>query len=233
VLTIISINLMPNAPKQEPVQKTEGDQPEQSISVLQFFGKYPKTVPVIAALVLLYFCHNVFNTYLGAVLGDIMKGSTDEQIAAVQGNALFIQAMVELPTMFGFALILKRLSVNQVMAISGIFYSIKHVVLLLASNIPMFYAGMILQMFSFAALTPAIVYFANEQVNEEDRNKSQAVFATANTVGGLLASFVGGWMFQLLSVHAGLTVSVVASVAGTALMLLATMRLGLGKKLQA
>ncbi len=224
VLTAVAINLMPNAPKQAAPKKQgkKDAKTEESISVLQFFGKYPKTITVILALVLLYFCHNVFNTYLGAVLGDIMKGSSDEQIAAVQGNALFIQAMVELPTMFGFALILKKLSVNQIMAISAIFYSLKHIVLLLASNIPMFYAGMILQMFSYAALTPAIVYYANEQVNEEDRNKGQAVFMTANTVGGLLASFVGGWIFQLLSVRAGLTVSVVASVAGTILMVLGT-----------
>ena len=224
VLTAVAINLMPNAPKQAAPKKQDKKdaQPEESISVLQFFGKYPKTITAILALVLLYFCHNVFNTYLGAVLGDIMKGSTDEQVAAVQGNALFIQAMVELPTMFGFALILKKLSVNQVMAISAIFYSLKHIVLLLASNIPMFYAGMILQMFSYAALTPAIVYYANEQVSEEDRNKGQAVFMTANTVGGLLASFVGGWIFQLLSVRAGLTVSVIASVAGTILMVLGT-----------
>lgn len=221
-LTIVAISLMPNPPKQEAPQGKKAAQQGESISVLQFFGKYPQTVPVIAALVLLYFCHNVFNTYLGAVLGDIMKGSTDEQIAAVQGNALFIQAMVELPTMFGFALILKKLSVNQVMAISAIFYSIKHVVLLLASNIPMFYAGMILQMFSFAAMTPALVYYANEQVNEVDRNKSQAVFATANTVGSLIASFVGGWIFQLLSVRTGLTVAVAASVLGTVLMVLGT-----------
>ena len=171
---------------------------------------------------LLYLCHNVFSTYMGAVLADIMKGSTDEQVAAVQGNALFIQAMVELPTMFGFALILRRLTVNQVLAISAVFYSIKHLVLLFASSVPMFYAGMVLQMLSYAALTPAIVYFANEQVQDEDRNKSQAVFMTANTVGGLLASFVGGWTFQLLSIRSGLTVAVVASVAGTILMVMST-----------
>ena len=221
-LTALAINLMPDAPKALAASgdeaPTEPSEPTDQISVLQFFGKYPRTIMVILALVLLYFCHNVFNTYLGAVLGDIMKGSSDEQIAAVQGNALFIQAMVELPTMFGFALILKKLTVNQVMAISSIFYSIKHVVLLLATNIPMFYAGMVLQMLSYAALTPAVVYFANDQVGEEDRNKGQAVFATANTVGSLLASFVGGWMFQLLSVRAGLTVAVLASVIGTVLM---------------
>ena len=231
-LTITATMLMPDAPK---ALAAEGAQDEaapqgEPLTMRQFFAKYRQLLLVVASLVLLYFCHNVFGTYLGAVLAEFVPA---DQVEVVQGNALFIQAMVELPTMFGFSFIMKRLSVNQILAIAAVFYSIKHVILLFANSVPMFYAGMVLQMFSFAAITPAIVYFANDNVHEEDRNKSQAVFATANTVGSLLASFVGGWMFQLLSVHAGLTVSVVASVVGTALMLLATMRLGLGKKPQA
>lgn len=223
VLTAVAINLMPDAPKA--LAKPSADegakakQPEEAISVLQFFSKYPSTAIIIAALVLLYFCHNLFNTYMGAVLAEFVPAADVER---VQGNALFIQAMVELPTMFGFALIMKRLSIDKIMAISAIFFTAKHLVLLVSGNVPMFYAGMILQMLSYAAITPATVYFANEQVQEADRNKSQAVFMTANSVGSLLASFVGGWLFQLLSVRSGLMVGVVASAIGTALMVMGT-----------
>lgn len=221
ILTAIAINLMPDAPAIEEPKSDDPQQQAEPISVLQFFGKYPKTVIVIVSLVLLYFCHNIFGSYCGAVLGEFVPA---DQVESVQGTAFFIQAMVELPTMFGFALIMKKLSIHQILAISAIFYSIKHVILAFASSVPMFYVGMVLQMLSFAAMTPAIVYYANEQVQEEDRNKSQAVFTTANSVGGLLASFVGGWMFQLLSVRAGLMVGVVASIIGTILMVLGTMR---------
>lgn len=221
ILTAIAINLMPDAPSIEEPKSDDPQQQAEPISVLQFFGKYPKTVIVIVSLVLLYFCHNIFGSYCGAVLGEFVPA---DQVESVQGTAFFIQAMVELPTMFGFALIMKKLSIHQILAISAIFYSIKHVILAFASSVPMFYVGMVLQMLSFAAMTPAIVYYANEQVQEEDRNKSQAVFTTANSVGGLLASFVGGWMFQLLSVRAGLMVGVVASIIGTILMVLGTMR---------
>ncbi len=219
VLTTVAINLMPDAPK-ELARDDEPAQPQgETISVLQFFSKYPTTISVILSLVLLYFCHNLFQTYCGAVLAEFVPAADVER---VQGNAFFIQAMVELPTMFGFALIMKRVSVNKIMAVAAIFYSIKHVVLAMANSVPMFYAGMILQMVSYAAITPAVVYFANDQVDEADRNKGQAVFMTANSVGGLLASFVGGWLFQLLSVRAGLTIGVIASVIGTALMVYGT-----------
>lgn len=224
ILTIVAINLMPDAPKALAPKKEDAKKAVaakaaegEAISVLQFFSKYPSTTLVCLSLVLLYFCHNLFGTYLGAVLGEFVPAADVER---VQGNALFIQAMVELPTMFGFALIMKKLSINQIMALSAIFYSIKHVVLLMSNNVPMFYAGMVLQMLSYAAITPAVVYFANQQVQEQDRNKSQAVFMTANSVGGLLASFVGGWMFQLLSVRAGLLVGVAASIVGTVLMVM-------------
>lgn len=220
ILTGVAINLMPDAPKELATTDDEPAEPKgESISVLQFFSKYPSTTIVCLSLVLLYFCHNVFQTYCGAVLAEFVPAADVER---VQGNAFFIQAMVELPTMFGFALILKRFKVNQIMAASAVFYSLKHVILAMANSVPMFYAGMVLQMLSYAAITPAVVYFANEQVNEEDRNKSQAVFMTANSVGGLLASFVGGWLFQLLSVRMGLTVGVIASVIGTVLMVMGT-----------
>lgn len=220
ILTAVAINLMPDAPKELAATDDEPAEPKgESISVLQFFSKYPSTTIVCLSLVLLYFCHNVFQTYCGAVLAEFVPAADVER---VQGNAFFIQAMVELPTMFGFALILKRLKVNQIMAASAVFYSLKHIILAMANSVPMFYAGMVLQMLSYAAITPAVVYYANEQVNEEDRNKSQAVFMTANSVGSLLASFVGGWLFQLLSVRMGLTVGVIASVIGTVLMVMGT-----------
>ncbi|MBR3160019.1 MAG: MFS transporter [Atopobiaceae bacterium] len=212
--------LMPEVPRKA-TTGTSGEKgaAEASLSIPQFFGRYRSLVPVIGALVLLYFCHNIVNTYMGALLGTFETGAGVE---STQGTALFIQAMVELPTMFGFALLLKRMSVEKILAVAAIFYSIKHVLVLVACNagsVPLFYAAMVLQMLSFAAITPGIVYFANKHVAGADQNKGQAVFATANTVGGLLASFVGGWMFELIGVMPGLTVGVVASCAGTLLML--------------
>lgn len=234
LVTLAAINLMPRAPRQAEAPAAETDAAraagpagaaDEPVSLLQFFGTYPLTTVVIASLVLLYFCHNVFQTYCGAVLAEFVP---QDQVESVQGTALFIQAMVELPTMFGFALIMRHLSIPRILGLSAIFYSIKHVVLAMATSVPVFYAGMVLQMLSFASLTPAVVYLANELVAEGDRNKGQAVFMTASSVGGLLASFVGGWLFELLSVRAGLMVAVAASVVGTVLMLVGMRRIEQG-----
>jgi PPP family 3-phenylpropionic acid transporter len=230
LFTLCAALIMPPEPKDEVADTEAPAEKPASISIWPFFGRYSKVVPIICALVLLYFCHNVVNTYMGAILANIMVGATDAQVAEVQGNALFIQAMVELPIMFGFVFIMRKLTINQILVISAVFYSLKHIIILLAPSVPMFYAAMVLQMFSYAAIAPAVVYFCNEQVAAEDQNKGQAIFITSNSVGSLLASFVGGWLFQLLGVQVGLTIGVGASIVGTVLMVIGCGRLGLARK---
>ena len=219
ILTFFAVNLMPDAPKElaksddKPVEKGE------SISILQFFGKYRDLFFVVVALMLMYFCHFIINNYMAKVIGMFATTGIEE----IQGNALFIAAMLELPMMFGFSIVLNRLGVNRILIIASIIYSIKHVLTFMVTNVPMFYGAMSLQMLSYAALVPAVVYFSNEHVAEEDRNKGQAVFATASSIGGLLASFLGGWLFTFIPVRAVLGIGAASSVAGT-LLLIASLR---------
>ena len=104
------------------------------------------------------------------------------------------------------------------MIFASIIWSVKHVLTWLCPNVIVLYMIMVLQMLSYAALVPALVYFANESVEAQDRNKSQAIFAATATVGTLLASLIGGQLFQFMSVSAVLFIAVIASCAGTVLM---------------
>jgi len=216
-LTFFAVNLMPDAPADLALDDEKpADEPE-GISIFQFFGKYRDITLVVLALMLMYFCHFIINNYMAKVIG--MFVSTN--VETIQGNAMFIAAMLELPTMFGFSFILKRFDVNKIIVAASVLYSIKHVATFLCASVPMFYGAMALQMVSYAALVPAVVYFANEHVDEEDRNKGQAIFATSSTVGGLLASFLGGWLFTYIPVRAVLGIGAAASVGGTALIIFA------------
>lgn len=214
VFTFMAINLMPNAPKD--LARTDAPQKqEDSITILQFFSKYRDIALVVLSLVLMYFCHFIINNYMAKVISMFVDSGIEE----IQGNALFIAAMLELPMMFGFSLILKRVSINKILIFASIVYSIKHVLTFASVSVPMFYGAMALQMLSYAALTPAVVYFSNEHIAEEDRNKGQAVFAAASSVGGLLASFLGGWLFTFVPVRAVLGLGAASSVCGTLLMI--------------
>jgi PPP family 3-phenylpropionic acid transporter len=192
----------------------------ESISIFQFFGKYSDVTLVVVSLVLMYFCHFIINTYMAKVIANIMgdaAGATGA-VESVQGNALFIAAMVELPTMFLFSKIIEKVSIHKVMIFAAAVWSLKHALTWLCPNVITLYIIMVLQMLSYAALVPALVYFANEIAEPQDRNKSQAIFAATATVGSLLASLAGGQLFQFMGVSSVLLIGVIASCIGTVLM---------------
>ena len=212
--TFLAINWMPDAPK-DYLDEVRPSKDEDTITILQFFSKYRDIMFVVLSLVLMYFCHFIINNYMAKVIGMFVSSGVE----TIQGNALFIAAMLELPMMFGFSLILKRFNINTIIVFATIVYSIKHVLTAFAVSVPMFYGAMALQMLSYAALVPAMVYYANEHVDEEDRNKGQAVFAAASSIGGLLASFLGGWLFTFVPTRAVLILGAISSCCGTALMI--------------
>lgn len=204
-------------PEKKPVEKTE--EKKQSGSYIAFFKKYKDIFLVMAALICLYFCHMLINNYMINILERI--GGT----AADQGNATFLQAMVELPPLFLFAYILKKIKIDHIMAIASVFYSIKHIIILLAPNMAMYYVAMVLQMVSYALIVPATVYFADSHIEPEDRNQGQVLMGATGTIGGLLASFIGGILIQNIGVYTTLTIATCVSVVGTVLMLVSVRQL--------
>ena len=226
VITFVLIRFMPSPDMalEEKVQHEQAAEKKAGLSYVQFFRKYSFLIIPAVSMILLYFCHMIVNTFAAEVIGKIIgaeAAAVDGAVESVQGTALFIQAMAELPTMFLFSLILKKIDINKILVFAAIAYSIKHILILLCPNTLMLYAAMILQMFSYAVLVPGAVYYANQNVAEEDRNKGQAIFGATVTVGGLLASLLGGQLLNITSITVVLIIGVVASLIGTALMILA------------
>lgn len=212
LLTLLAVQLMPNPPRGD--ADDELSQKGESISILQFFGRYKNVAVVALSLVLMFFCNFIILNYMAKVIGAFETSDVE----GVQGMAFLIQAMVEVPAMLGFSRLMRRFEIRTILVAASVLYSTKHIVVLMCNSVPVLYAAMVLQMVSYAPLIPATVYFSDESVAEADQNKGQAVFATASTVGSLLASFVGGWLFLFFDVRLVLTVGVVSSVLGTILM---------------
>lgn len=222
-LSLLLVSLMPT-PSAEAEAAAENEtakaETAKDLSYGAFFSKYGKAMIVAAAMILMYFCHMLINTYMAKVIANIMgdaAGATGA-VESVQGNALFIAAMVELPTMFLFSKIIEKVSIHNVMIFAAAVWSLKHALTWLCPNVITLYIIMVLQMLSYAALVPALVYFANEIAEPQDRNKSQAIFAATATVGSLLASLAGGQLFQFMGVSSVLLIGVIASCIGTVLM---------------
>ena len=225
VITFLLIRFMPtpDIELEERVQHEQAAEKKASLSYIQFFRKYSFLIIPAVAMILLYFCHMIVNTFAAEVITKIIgteAAAADGAVESIQGTALFIQAMAELPTMFLFSLILKKIDINKLLVIAAIAYSVKHVLILLCPNTVMLYAAMVLQMLSYAILVPGAVYYANQNVAEEDRNKGQAVFGATVTVGGLLASLLGGQLLNISNITVLLIVGVIASIIGTVLMVM-------------
>lgn len=228
LLTFALVQWMPT-PSKTASESKEEKAAVSNLSYIQFFQKYSKVIIVILSLILLYFCHMLTNTYMAKIVTNIIgeeAASVSGAVEAVQGRALFIQAMVELPTMFLFSEILKKVSVNKLMIAAAVVFSIKHALIWLSGNTFMLYCAMALQILGFALMTPAAVYFANQNVQPEDRNKGQAIFGAASTCGGLLASAIGGALFQVMNTSSVIMIGVIASCIGTVLMVIGIQRIG-------
>ncbi len=235
-LSGLLMQLMPEPSKEaaeaaEKESEAASENKKKDLSYAAFLRKYNKIPIIVLSMILMYFCHMLINTYMAKIIANIMGDAAGGQgsVESVQGTVLFIAAMVELPTMFAFSKILEKVSINKIMIFAAVMYSVKHVLTWICPNVTMLYFVMVLQMFSYAALVPAAVYFANTYVNEEDRNKGQAVMGITLTCGSLLASLLGGQLFQHLGVSNVVLIGAIASCIGTALMILGIRRLEAGK----
>lgn len=160
-----------------------------------FLRRYRGMVLILFGVICLFVSHNVLNTYAFQIVQPL--GGTSEQM----GNMLFIQNIVELPVMFGFAFLLKKADSRFWVRICGVGFFLHALGEMVAPNIPVIYAVQVFEMPGYALYTLASIYWINEIVAPEDRVQGQAYFAMAMTLGVVLASFVGG----LLLDHAGVT----------------------------
>lgn len=215
VMSVLCAAVVASLKVPEDHEEKEEKKDIKNMTYSAFFKKYSNILVVVFAMVLLFFTHMLINSYMINIVEDIGGD------AGSQGTATFIQAMVELPPMFGFAFLLKKFKIDSLMIFSAIAWAIKDILILIAPNMTIYYFAMLFQMFSYAIIIPASVYFADEYIDSEDRNQGQAIIGAAGTIGGLFASFIGGILLSVLSVRTTLYVGIAVAVVGAILMVVA------------
>ena len=206
--------------KGNPEKKNEAERPEKAIekekrSGVSFLKKYPAFSVMIGASVLLLSVHNFTSTYLLQMLERV--GGNSGHL----GTALAIAAVTEVPVMFLFSRIVKKVPSSVLLVVSGAAYTVKSLMLLASGNVGMIYAAQLLQPFSYALYAPAAVYFANECMGEEDKVTGQALMSMTSPAGTVIGNLVGGCLIDVSGVPAMLTVSSLTAVAAAAVAALA------------
>ncbi|WP_052447583.1 MFS transporter [Clostridium polynesiense] len=173
-----------------------------------FFRQYKRFTLMLIGVVCLFAFHNMINTYLVQIMAHVGGDSED------MGKSIAIAAMCELPAMFLFSKVVRKISADRLLKISGVFFTIKSVAFYFAGSVMMIHVSQLLQALSFALYIPASVYYANEVMKEEHKIKGQALLTAALTAGGVVGNLLGGYIIDYRGVSMMLLWCILFSVSG-------------------
>ena len=97
------------------------------------------------------------------------------------------------------------------------FFALKALAIALAGSMTGLYAAHLLQIFSFALFTPTMVRYVNLHISGADSAKGQSLAYSMSTLGSVFASFLGGLLFDSISIPAVLFIGAAVSVLGALL----------------
>ena len=177
-------------------------------NIVGFIKKYPYFSIMLLAVLFIYFSHNIIGTYLLQIVQSLGGDSGN------LGIAMFIQAVAEIPVLFTFSYIMKKIKVGNLMILAAVGYVIRAVLYFMTGSIVMIYDVQLSQIFSFAIVTAASVYFAGMVVREEDQTTGQASMSGMMSVGTVLGSLIGGEIIDRVGVRFMLLVNIFITVIG-------------------
>lgn len=114
------------------------------------------------------------------------------------GLALFLKAASELPAAFLFEWLYRKIGSQKVLLIGVAFMIAKPILFLLSGSLAMLLLVQPVQMLGYGLFTPAVAYFANENVAPEDRVQGQSMKSVmtaglASVMGNLISGYAVKW----------------------------------------
>ena len=213
-LLMLAVLLMPTGRR---LTTRKEDKPT---SAKEFFRENPKMIGFLLGAILLYVGHNVLSNCMFRVAQLKVPGADDAAATAVQGTALLIAAVVEIPAMFFFTTVAKKVRCDLLLLLSCLCMTLRLVLTLLLPGAAGLYGAQVMQMLGFALFAVSTVYYVGTVVPKRNVVKGQTYLGTANTLGCLLAYAMGGSLIDAFSVPMMLTACIAVSAAGVLLVLL-------------
>lgn len=177
-----------------------------------FFRRYPGFATVLFAAGCLYTSHKLIGNFAFQVI--VSKGGDSASL----GVSYAIAALTELPVMFFFTRLLKKMSAGKWLIVSGFANLIKCAGTLLVSSVAGYYGVQFLQLLAFAVITVASVHYVSGLMAPQDAVKGQAFFGVSSTAGTIAASALGGRLLDMSGVTALLIAAVAFAAVSAAVM---------------
>lgn len=184
-----------------------------------FLRRYPAFSIMLLASLMMLTTHSIVNIYLLQIIQSI--GGLSGQL----GVAMAIQAIVEVPILFGFSKLFKGQRLGTLMVVSAAGFSLKAFLFALSGSVMMIYITELAQMISYAIFVTASVLYTSECVAKEDQTTGQAFMASMFAAGTVVGSLLGGWLLELAGMKVMLLANVVISILGVCFALISNKQL--------
>lgn len=186
---------------------------ERPSGLLEFARENKLFMLFLLGTATLYFTHGMIGNFMIEFIRSIGGGSED------MGNVLAFMTVVEVPVMLLFGRLTRRFRCSSLLRFAVIMFTVKELMIYLASSLPALYAAEALQAFSFALFVPASVRYVDEVIAKHNAVKGQAFVTSMMTLGSIFASYIGGLLLDTSTPGFTLLVGVIVSAVGTLIML--------------
>lgn len=190
-------------------------------SLFEFIKYYPAFMLFVLGGTFLFFEHNALNDYLIQIITPL---GGDE---ASMGTMVMVAALLELPSMAAFAFIEKKIGLKKILYFTGIMFTVKTILMLIANNLVLVYISQACQMFAYALFIPGGAYLAERVMEKHDKTKGQSYINCAITLGGVFSALVCGRILDMMGPHVMLVVSTVVGIVGTMILAIAIKKIKL------
>lgn len=185
-----------------------GGQKEEGLGLMAFIRANARFCVMMFSLALLFFSYNVSDFFLINILRSVEGDAGD------LGNISAFKAVLEIPVMLFYTRLTERFRCSAVLRFAALAFVAKALAITMAGSVAMLYAANLLQALSFALVIPAMVQYVSLVITPKDSAKGQAIANGMITLGAIFASLIGGWLYDVLSVHATLLIGVAVAVCG-------------------
>lgn len=219
---LIAVLLMPQGKRlgrgAAQMPQEEAEKAEKPSTAGEFFRTHKKFVILLLGAILLYVGHNVLSNCMLRIVQYKLPDADLERATSVQGTALLIAAALELPIMFLFTMVVKKLRCDLLLLASGVFMTLRLLLSLVLPGTVGLYIAQTAQMLGFALFTVSSVYYAGSVIEKRNVVKGQTYFGTVNTLGCMFAFLFGGLLIDTVGVKSMMYICAAASLLGCILM---------------
>ncbi len=191
-----------------------GKTDQRGVSLPVFVGKNRKFTVLLCGIALLFFAHNIVVNFLINITRFV--GGDTSTMGLING----FMAAVEIPVLLLYERLFSGKDPAKLLHIAFVFFFFKSIAIALSRTIPTLSAAFLLQAPSFALEAAAIVPYVDQAIRYEDSAKAQSLAFTMTTVGSVLASMIGGVLYDRAGVGNTLWISCAICACGSAIALL-------------